>query len=169
MIASITYQVTLDASVLINFLVIDRLDLLGNLPQHRFYVTEHVEGEITYTGQQAVLATAIQSGTLTLLPPGTHEETATFAILTDTFGLGESAAIAAAMHRSMKVGLEDKAARRVAESHLGQRNVLSTVEIFVGIIHAGLLTVSEADAIKGNWAANHRFALPHVKTFGELI
>ena len=92
-------EVTLDSSVLINFLVIDRVDLLGNYPQHRFFITQHVDGEITYSGQQAVLSAAVQCGMLTHLPPGTHEETATFATLTTTLGIGESAAIAAAIHR----------------------------------------------------------------------
>ena len=36
-----------DTSVLINFLVLDRVGLLAGVPTHRFVVTDHVRTEIT--------------------------------------------------------------------------------------------------------------------------
>jgi hypothetical protein len=39
--------VLLDTSVLINFLAVDRVDLLGHHPRYRFLVTEHVRKEVT--------------------------------------------------------------------------------------------------------------------------
>ena|SRR5438105_15092752 len=86
-----------------------------------------------------------------------------------TFGVGESAAIAAAHHRGLRIAIEDRAARRRAESLLGRTYVLSTQHLIVGMIQATLLTVAEADEIKADWEANHRFALAGFVSFAELV
>jgi hypothetical protein len=69
----------------------------------------------------------------------------------------------------MAVAIEDRAARRIAESLVGKLNVLTTVDLMVRIIQAGLLTMAEADAIKLDWEANHRFALPQFKSFQKIL
>jgi predicted nucleic acid-binding protein len=155
--------------VLVNFLAIDRVDLLVGLASHRFHITAHVRGEVTYPNQVASLNAAIHSGQLSELPTGNLAELATFAGLTTTLGVGESAAIAAAQHRTMLVAVEDRSARRTAESLVGQHNVLGTVDLMVRIIQAGQLTVAEADAIKRDWETNHRFALPQFNSFAEQL
>jgi predicted nucleic acid-binding protein len=162
-------EVILDTSVLVNFLAVDRVDLLYRLPQYNFVVTAHVRGEVTYPDQAARLTAAIHAGHLHELSPGTHAEVATFANLTATLGVGESAAIAAAQHRVMVVAVEDRTARRIAGSHVGKGNVLTTTDLMLSIIQGGLLTVAEADAIKLDWATNHRFALSHFQSFAELL
>jgi predicted nucleic acid-binding protein len=132
-------------------------------------ITGHVIKEVTYPQQAARLTAALQNNLLTTLPPGTHAELATFAQLTTTLGVGESAAIAAAVHRHLRVALEDKVARRRAESLVGRNNVLTTQQLVVGLIRAGLLTIAEADAIKLDWETNHRFAMPGFQSFGDLL
>ena len=162
-------EVILDTSVLVNFLAVDRVDLLHRLKRYRFVITAHVRGEVTYPEQAARLTAAIRAGHLHELSSGTHVELAAFAQLTATLGVGESAAIAAAQHRSMVVAVEDRTARRTAESLVGKKNVLTTTDLMVGIIQGGLLTVAEADAIKLDWATNHRFVLSQFQTFGEIL
>jgi predicted nucleic acid-binding protein len=162
-------QVVLDTSVLVNFLAIGRIDLLAELSTHRFFVTAHVRGEVTYLDQAEHLAAAIQAGQVQELPASTHAELQTFARLTTTLGVGESAAIAAAQHRSIVVAVEDRTARRTAESCVGKANVLSTTELILTMIRAGILTVAEADAIKLDWENKYRFALPEFQTFGEIL
>lgn len=169
MTTSTVLELILDASVLINFLTIDRIDLLQHLPGHHFVITAHVASEITYPDQTQRLATAMQAGALQLLPAGGHAELATFARLTATLGVGESAAIAAAQHRSMLVAVEDRAARRTAESLVGKANVLGTADLVVRGIQAGVITVAEADAIKGAWETKHRFSLNQFQSFGDLL
>lgn len=169
MTTSTVLELILDASVLINFLTIDRIDLLQHFPGHRFVITAHVAGEIIYPDQAQRLSTAIKAGALQLLPAGNHAELATFARLTTTLGIGESAAIAAAQHRLMLVAVEDRIARRTAESLVGKQNVLSTVDLMLCAIQAGLVTIADADAIKADWEARHRFALPQLKSFGDLL
>ncbi len=60
-------EVVIDTSVLINFLVIHRLDLLVGHPGFRFVVTDHVREEITehYPEQMAQLEDAIDTGKIT--------------------------------------------------------------------------------------------------------
>ena len=56
-------QAVLETSVLVNFLKIDRVDLLARQPDYEFLITEHVGAEITqhYPNQLARLETAIQN------------------------------------------------------------------------------------------------------------
>ena len=57
--------VVADTSVLINFLRIDRMDLIGHHPQ-RFLATDHVEAELTsdYPDQRMRYQAAVVSGQL---------------------------------------------------------------------------------------------------------
>ena len=164
-----THDVILDSSVLINFLAIDRTDLLGRHSRYRFLITAHVRSEITHPVQHARLEAAIEASQLHLLEVGGHDELATFAHLTTTLGAGESAAIAAAAHRSLRVAVEDRAARRAATPLVGHSNILTTTQLMVGMIQAGLLTVQEADAIKLDWATNHRFNLAQFQSFADIL
>ncbi len=140
----IQYDVILDSSVLINFLAINRIDLLGQFRRYRFLITAHVRSEITHAAQLACLESAIEAGLLHPIEQGSHAELAIFAQLTVTLGAGESAAIAAAADRSMRVAIEDRAARRAAGPLVGQNNILTTTHLMLGMIQDGLLTVEEA-------------------------
>ena len=163
------YDVILDTSVLINFLTIDRVDLLGRHSRYRFLLTPHVRSEVTHAVQLTRLDAAIQSGQLHLIATGSHAELATFARLTATLGIGESAAIAAAAHRSLRVAVEDRAARRTAIQLVGHSNVVTTTQLMVSMIQTGLLTVQDADAIKLDWATNHRFDLAQFQSFADIL
>jgi predicted nucleic acid-binding protein len=169
MITPTQHGLVLDTSVLVNFLAIDRCALLASHPEFRFTIAGHVAQEVTYPQDAARLATAIQDDHLTTLSAGDHAELAAFAQLTATLGIGESAAIAAAVHRNLHVALEDRVARRHAESLVGRNKVLTTQQLMVGLIQATVLSVAEADAIKLDWETNHRFALPGFQSFGDLL
>jgi len=161
--------VVLDTSVLINFLAINQCALLASHPIFRFVITAHVATEITYPTQSACLSTAICNNHLSRLLPGDHAELVTFAQLTTTLGVGESAAIAAAVHRGFHVALEDRAARTRAESLVGRTYLLNTQQLMVGLIRAGEISISDADAIKNDWQNNHRFVMPGFQSFADLI
>ncbi len=169
MIAQLRDDVVMDTSVLVNFLAINGCALLASHPTFRFVITGHVAAEVTYPNHTACLATAIGCNHLTELPPGDHAELVTFGHLTTTLGVGESAAIAAAVHRRFRVALEDRAARRRAESLVGRNFVLTTQQLMVGLIRAGLISVADADAIKLDWQTNHRFAMPGFQSFADLL
>ena len=69
----------------------------------------------------------------------------------------------------MRVAVEDRAARRAAALLVGHANILTTTQLMVGMIQAGLLTIQEADAIKLEWATNHRFNLAQFQSFADIL
>ncbi len=160
-----------DTSVLINFLVIDRVGLLGKLTTHRFAVTEHVRAEITahYTEQLQRLEQAFSDRILEEVRVDALSEVQLFAELTSKgLGVGESSAIAVAAHRQLTLALDDRQAiRRV--SGLGYTvPILTTETLMVLLIQGDVLTLDEADDIKRDWELNHRFRLAF-SSFKERI
>ena len=57
--------VVADSSFLINFLAVDRMDILGRLAQFRFHVVNHVRAEIRYESQSVRLQAATEGGGVT--------------------------------------------------------------------------------------------------------
>jgi len=164
--------VLLDTSVLINFLAIDRADLIAGHPEFRFVVTEHVRSEVTthYGEQLARLEKALNEGGLQETRVESIEELALFAQLSRNprLGLGECAAIAAAVSRTHTLAIDDKAARKAALEHAPGLNVLDTQAVMLSLIRAGGLTIEDADAIKECWARDHSFQLK-IASFGDII
>ena len=162
----------LDTSALINYLRVDRTDLLGDLPQFHFLVTDHVRGEINdaYPRQVAALTAALRAGHFEEISVGSPEELTLFAELSATgrLGAGECSAIAAACARSYPLAIDDKRARSEALRRCPGIRLLNTPDLMVATIRAGLLNVAEADSIKDQWERDHRFRLTF-GSFGELV
>jgi predicted nucleic acid-binding protein len=156
-------DVVTDTSILINFLNVDRLDLLARCSGYRFLVTEHVKREVTvhYPRQVERLDKGISSGTLVEIVVNSLEELETFAELSTTkrLGSGECAAIAAAAHRGLMLAIDDKQASKTARKLCKAHNVLDTVDLMVSFIKEGLLDIAEADSIKLAWETKYRFRL----------
>ena len=53
-----------DANILINFIKIDRVDILQYLRMYAFYLPEEVYREITYPAERLVLDRALKNGWL---------------------------------------------------------------------------------------------------------
>lgn len=164
----------IDTSVLINFLKIDRADLLASHPLYRFVVIDYVRREVTvrYHHQLARLDAALADGLLDgdIDPANVSmQELAAYADLQRVnIGDGERGAIAAAYARGCAVAINDyRAMKRLPAAYRSIRRE-DTSTIVVALIRAGVLTVAEADAIKADWEANHRFRLKFA-SFGELI
>jgi predicted nucleic acid-binding protein len=165
-------DVIIDTSTLINFLRIGRVDLLADLVAYRFVVTDHVRAEVTthYPLQLQNLEAALRSGHLseiTLTDPSEHAVFASMQSLR-VLGDGECSAIAAAVVRGRRLAIDDAVARKKTATHYPAIPVLNTVALVVEAIHAGLLTIAEADAIKADWETNHRFRL-RFSSFGEVV
>ena len=160
-----------DASVLINFLRVDRTDLLAG-HSHAFLATDHVAAEITdrYPDQQQRFAAAVAAGAISETRVTTPEEIRLFGSLfaAGRLGAGECSAIALAIHRRYILAIDDRLATTHARRADATLRILATQDLVVSMIREGLLDVAEADRIKQEWATRHRFRLI-VDSFRELI
>jgi predicted nucleic acid-binding protein len=164
-----TTIVITDTSVLINFLVLDRVGLLLRLSSVHFVVTEHVRAEITehFPEQLRRLNAAFETGVIEEISVTDIVEVALFADLTSKgLGLGECSAIAVAVNRKLTIAIDDKRAlKKVAR--LGYNlKVLGTEQLVVQLIAESVLTIVEADQMKDDWEQNYRFKLSIV-SFSE--
>ncbi len=162
------HLVVIDTNVLINLMHVSRLGLLAKIPGHRFLVPEQVREELKLSEQQATLDRAIAEGYLKI---GVIQECSSltlFAELTACLGRGEAACLAIAAKKGCMIASDEKRRflRKVTE-HVGAKHVLTTVDLFVLALRAGLLTVEEADAAKVILESK-RFTMPFA-SFRELV
>ena len=158
----------MDTSSLINFLRIDRVDLLAGYP-HAFLVPDHVVKEVTRRNQHRRLAAALAADSVseTSLEP---EEVELFEEMRTgrRLGSGESAAIAIAVHRRYSLAMDDKnAIKRLRRTHATPQ-IFRTQDLVASMIAEGLLDVGEADQIMEEWSKRHRFEIK-LATFGDLF
>lgn len=166
-------SIVADTSVLINFLRIDRMDLIGRYPA-RFVATDHVAEEITEPVQLRRYRAAIYAGHLVEQRVDDPAEVQLFLRLGQTgrLGAGERSAIAVALHRGWRLAIEDRRAIRRAVGEAGIAGnpvaILRTQDIVVTLIRNGVLTLEEADAMRADWADRHRFRL-NIRSFRDLL
>jgi predicted nucleic acid-binding protein len=164
----------IDTSVLINFLRIDRVDLLAAHPAYRFVVIDYVRREVTNRYQQqlarleAALAAGLLEGDIDPADVSMAELTAYAELQKVRIGDGERGAIAAAYARGHAVAINDYRAMKKLPAAFGAIPREDTSTIVVSLIRAGVLGVAEADAIKADWEAHHRFRLKF-SSFGEVV
>ena len=160
----------MDASVLMNFLRIDRLDLLAR-HSHGFVVTNHVAAEVAdrYPHQRTRFASAIDTGALRQESITSSAELSLFGSLSASgrLGAGECSAIAVAVQRRIILAIDDR--RAIVQARRTGRNlrILTTQDLMLSMIGEGLLGIEEADRIKDDWAARHRFRLK-LRSFRDL-
>jgi predicted nucleic acid-binding protein len=164
-----------DTSVLINFLRIDRMDLIGAHPAS-FIATDHVAAEIadTYPDQQARYAAALTAAHISEQRVDDPAELELFLRLAahGRLGAGERSAIAVALNRKCALAIDDSRAiqRAIAEAGIAGNPVaiVRTQDIVVELIRKGVISIQVADKILVDWATNHRFKLK-IASFKDLL
>lgn|SRR5215813_13480842 len=164
-----------DTSVLINFLRIDRMDLIGEHPAS-FIATDHVAAEIadTYPDQQARYNEALKAGLLDEQRVDDTVELELFLQMAERgrLGAGERSAIAVALNRKCALAIDDSRAIKRAIEEAGitgsSLSIVRTQDIVVELIKQSILSVEAADVIHAEWATNHRFKLK-IMSFGDLL
>lgn len=167
--------VVADTSVLINFLRIDRMDLIGASPR-RFLATDHVGAEISdsYPEQRSRYEAALAARELDVCTVTDPAEVALFVKLDPgrRLGAGECSAIAVAINRRLALAIDDNRAVRRALQEAGLADhaleILRTQDVMLALIHAGAIDVAGADRIKDAWAAHHRFKIK-ATSFADLL
>lgn len=160
----------MDASVLLNFLNIDRVDLLAR-HSGDFIVTDHVAAEVAdqYSGQRHRFASAVEAGAVLQETVTRPEELSLFGSLSASgrLGAGECSAIAVAVHRRLILAIDDRQAAKQARRTDRELRIMTTQDLMVSMIGERLLGFEEADHIKDEWAAQHRFRLKF-RSFRDL-
>src|SRR5436190_9239493 len=114
--------VVADTSVLINFLRIDRMDLIGAHPDS-FIATDHVAAEIadTYPDQQARYSAALEARQLAEHRIDDPAELELFLRMGERgrLGAGERSAIAVALNRKCALAIDDSRAIQRAIEEAG--------------------------------------------------
>ncbi|WP_419939194.1 hypothetical protein [Candidatus Palauibacter sp.] len=143
------HHVAVDASVLINFLILERCDLLGRLPKHRFMVLARVHEEVTRSKQREILSQAIAAGFVRPAPSPHPAELLLSVGHERIMGRGEAACLAAAEYRRWLFACDERRrVRRIAVERVGEGRILTTAGILVRAIRSEIITVPEADALK---------------------
>ena len=149
----------MDANVLINLMHVERLALLGVLPSYAFVAPEPVVAEITDPAhvqqlQEALQRHGLRQEAITVLP-----ELTVYAALRRIMGQGEAACVAMAEVRGWMVASDERRRlRREVVARLGEGRLVTTAGLLVPAIHAGLLSVEEADHAK-TVLEQHRFRM----------
>jgi predicted nucleic acid-binding protein len=159
--------VVADASVLINLIHVDALELLGRLVRFEFVVVEHVVEEITRPDQAAALAHAMQRGWIRCESLDRPDGLEVFADLLRVIDRGEAASLAWAVIEGAAIACDDRRARREATVRLGAGSILTTPGVLLAAIRDGLLTFDAADTIKATLEAR-RFTMAF-RSFRELV
>ena len=160
---------TLDASVLLNFLKIDRLDLISG-GWKELHIVEEVQAEVRDPLQAGRLQRAIERGVVQVYRVIDLNDIRTATDLYDRLGLGrgESFSFVAAKALGSAQAIDDRKAVKRASAVVTGVVAVTTVDVMIRALRMGLLSIEEADAIKEDWSASHHFMLK-VATFGDLL
>ena len=160
--------VVADSSFLINFLVLDRTDLLGRLTKFHFHIVNHVRAEIRYDDQCARLEAAVENGVVTEIEITEPSEILLYDELRQFLGDGESASLAVAVSRRWVIAADEKGRfRRELFGRLGENYLLDTAGALVTAIKAGVITLGQAEALRAQLREN-RFEMDP-RPFDELL
>lgn len=131
-----------DTTVFINFCAVGRLDLLVST-----VLLVDVLNEIEQLACRRDVEAEVQRGNFQLAEVTGTMELEHWARYTLRLDAGESATLTAAVTRGWSVAMDDRAARRVAESELGANRLTGTIGILRAAIDGGLLTLEQANAL----------------------
>lgn len=160
-----------DTSVLINYLNVDKIELLRKL-RDVFLITEHVINEVSqhYQSQYKRLQSAIKNQLLNIINVDQPEELELFTKLVSEkrLGTGECSAIACAINRNYPLAIDDVQARKQAIKLAPNLQILTTQDILVELVVRKIITIDDAEEIKNELHHKYRFAMK-IDLFKELV
>ena len=160
--------VAVDATVLINFLILKGVDILGRLQGYRFVIPDTADAEVIQPQQRIVLHRAFDSGFLERHVVTDPKELQVFAELLRVMGVGEAACLAAADHRGWLVASDEgRVFRRIAVERIGEDRILTTPTILAEAFTEGMIRRTELQEAKLA-LERHRLTIPP-GTLGPLF
>ncbi len=134
-----------DASVLLNYIGLGRLDLLTSLPQRHILITAEVNTEIKR--DRAALEAALDSGAIELVQHLLGDDAALFARLTQRLSVADASCIVAARALDADLAVDDRRCRMSAAELMPDERLLGTEALLAEAIRAGGLTLEAADML----------------------
>ena len=160
-------ETVVEASPLISFLKIDRFDILESLCR-TLLCTDHVCNEVLQFRQRNRLEALFEAGQIREVALSDPMHLAEYARLTEEspLGPGEASSLLYAAYHGCKLVITDKKGIREAK----RRGVtcITTEEVVVTAIRAGILTLIEADNLIETWKAMDEFPVT-VTSFASLL
>lgn len=156
--------IVVDASPLISFLKINRVDLL-NIYQSKLVCTDFVYDEVTQQPdgiQRLVLSGALEK----IVVDDPKHLLEIEALYSKGLGRGEASSMILSKRLGCKFLVDDKGAKKRARKK--GIAILSTAETIVSNIRKGSLTLHEADSFIQVWKSMGEFPVT-VKSFRELL
>ena len=142
-------DVATDTCVLINLVVVGRLDLLKLISPYIFHAASEVLGEIEDPDQRSVVHQAIAAGHLDEVKLDQPGELGLYVSFNATLGKGESACLALARARGWAIATDESKDPKWKKVISGAGfAIINTPGILLTAIRAGALTVAAADEIK---------------------
>jgi len=161
-------KVAIDASVLINLAIADRLELLAALDAYRFVVPLEALAEIRRPEQRRRVDMALDAGHLQALELTDIPILRRRARFLREMGPGEAACLALVAEEGWLVACDEKGVfRRTAIHLLGEGRLLNTVGLFVLGIRQGYWKVADADRAKDTLAQN-RYHIK-IRSFRDVL
>ena len=155
-----------DSSTLLNFLAVDRLDLMLGAG-FALHVVDAVIDEVQ-TGR-SLLEQHLLSGWITRVVLEGVSITETAARFTACgLGAGEALSYAAAVELGCAIAIDDRRAVKRAAPTAGHLRVVTTADIVVAALRDGRLGLDEAESLRLVWERSHRFRL-RVESFAALL
>lgn len=157
-----------DTCILINFALVDRIDLLTTLTEFKLCIPEDVWAEIERPDLRQIIEQHLRSGQLQLVRLDAPDELALFAIYSQVLGKGESACLAIAENRGWAIATDESKDRKWRRTIADKKfQIINTQTLILRSIKAGRITVQEADTIKATLELN-RFRLS-INSFADLL
>ena len=156
--------VVADNTVLSNFALIEREDILAKLFEDTLFTTEEVFKGLKRGEQRNVLPERIWQWIKVLKIESSKEEFL-FRLFTESLGKGESSCLSIAISRDLKVLTDDKDARKLAQRR--GVPVSGTVGVLVEAEREGLLSTGEGNTMLSEMIEKGYFS--PFETLDELI
>ena len=159
-------RVVVDTSFLINFLCIDRMNLIGRY-WDSFYTTKHVAEEVIRPNQKIRYMAAftnnylVEELDLNQDEVNIYDDFRMLIVSGRPLGAGECSAIAIALNRGYQLAIDDKPAIKHALTKAPiygkELSVLCTRGIILNLIASRVLTVEQANNMRTDWKDNYNF------------
>lgn len=156
--------VIVDNTVLSNFALIGREDILSKVLKNNFFITEEVLEELKRGENRGILPRRDWRW-IEILKIESSQEDFLFRLFTASLGKGESSCLSVAISRNFKVLTDDLDARKLAQRR--GIPVSGTIGVLVEAVRTGILSLDEGNAILSKMTAKGYFS--PFETLNELL